>query len=376
MTWLERAEAVTPGGAQTRSKRAGQFPWPAKFLANGCGARVWDTDGKEYIDWICGLGAISLGYRYMDVDRAVQYQLLRGVSYSLPTRLEVEVAEEACDFLQTEQVRFVKTGSEATEGAMRIARLATGRDTIISVGYHGWHTQHDAANLSHPGVPESVTQHVKRMEWGESPAYPCEPQHFSIAAVLLEPCRDDVPQPLYLQRWRQWCEETGTILIFDEMVTGFRWANRGASEYFDVKPDLVCYGKGMANGFPLACIAGPAKLMKHAEYVSGTFGGEALSLAAASATMDVFSNEPVVKSMWQTGEALMAEFNDLKGPVSMAGYPVHPRIVGSSKMEFIRAVAEQGVLFHPSGFNVSFSHREAEVKETIDACRRAMETLK
>jgi glutamate-1-semialdehyde aminotransferase len=379
VTWRERALAVTPGGAQTRSKRHTAFPWAEPgFLTSGHGAAVWDSTGKGYIDWICGLASISLGYRYKDVDRAAKAQIDKGVSFSLPTTLEVEVAEQVCDVLGMEQVRFTKTGSEATEGAMRIARLATGNNLIVSIGYHGWHTQHDAANKEHPGVPWGVEAGIYGHEWGD-PFIPWEylaESKDSVAAVLLEVCRDEPPPEDYLRQIRQDCTDRGVLLIFDEIVTGFRWAIRGAREFFGVEPDLACYGKGMANGYPLACIVGPRAIMEHASYVSGTFGGECVSLAACGATLDVFTREPVIKSMWETGQALMDGFHLLTTDLAMTGYPCHPKIVGERAREFVALAAHHGVLFHPAGFNVSFSHTEETVTETLKACERALEVMR
>lgn len=385
MTWAERASKCTPGGAQTRSKRTTAYPQPFPgFLTHGRGASVWDVDGNKYVDWICGLASISLGYQYPAVDEAVMRQLRRGVSFSLPTTYEVQVAEQVCAALGAEQVRFVKTGSEATEGAMRIARLATGRKIVLSAGYHGWHTIHDLAGEHHPGAPYIYDNPW----WGVKPndltaieniwEY-AAPGHSEIAAVIIEATRDEPPPEGYLEGLRELCTREGVLLIFDEVVTGFRWALRGASEYFGVTPDLSVYGKGMANGYPLACIVGPEAIMRHASYVSGTFGGECLSLAAASATLSVFDAEPVIKHLWSTGQTLQDEFNRLMqargADLSLTGYAVHPRLIGPEAKPFISALAAEGVLWHPSGFNVSYSHREAEIDLTLAACARALGRL-
>lgn len=383
MSLRERALAVTPGGAQTRSKRATAFPvgFP-QFLVAAEGAHVWDPEGNKYVDWICALGAIGLGHRHADVDNAVRDQLAKGVSFSLATPMEIVVAEKLSAMLPgADMVRFCKTGSEATEGAMRIARLATGRDRIISIGYHGWHTLHDAAATDHwghpaatPGVPTVFREYVRAHPWGLPLP---EGRHPDIAAVLVEPMRDTEPPGGYLGQLREWCDFNGSLLILDEMVTGFRWAIGGAGEHFGVTPDLGCYGKAMANGYPLAAIVGRGDHMQHASYVSGTFGGECLSLAACRAALEVYRREPVIKHMWSVGSALMQGFNVLAKPhgLEMQGYPVHPRIVGDTKMEFIALAAKYGVLFHPAGFNVSYAHRMAEVSETLIACRRALEAM-
>ena len=381
MNLRERAMAVTPGGAQTRSKRATAFPvgYP-QFLEAGRGARVRDEHGKSYIDWICGLGAISLGYRHTAVDVAAARQMERGVSFSLPTALEVEVAEDLRKMLPAaDMVRFCKTGSEANEGACRIARVATGRDHIISIGYHGWHTMQDAALRKPIGVPNLVEQVVHGFPMHD-PHLPFEyinESYGAVAGVIVEVMRDDPPPAGYVESLRQQCDREGALLIFDEMVTGFRWAIGGAGEFFGVTPDLATFGKGMANGWPLAAIVGRGHLMEHASYVSGTFGGETVSLAACQATLEVYRRAPVIQEMWSTGLALMAGFNALAKDhgLRMEGYAVHPRIVGERRDAFIGAVASHGILFHPSGFNVSLAHRAAEVDETLAACRRALESL-
>lgn len=375
MTLHERALAVTPGGAQTRSKRSNRFPFDPIYLTKGDGPYVWDTAGKRYIDFICGLGAISLGYGYPAIEAAVRRQLDRGVSFSLPTRLEVEVSEHVCDALGAEQVRFVKTGSEATEGAMRIARIATGRKVICSIGYHGWHTQHDSVNEVKPGVPLVLEEIVWGEKWGEK----LNDDYFGdVAAILVEVCRDDPPPSWYVQHLKDTATKNGCLLIFDEMVTGFRWALKGAREYFGIEPDLACYGKGMANGYPLACIVGPREIMQHADHVSGTFGGECVSLAACTETLDVYQREPVVKTMWRTGEGLMAAFNKMAESSSldlkMEGYAVHPRITGSRRDEFIKLAAAAGLIFHPAGFNIMYVHDEVML-EAIEGCAKAMSQL-
>lgn len=381
MNWRERALAVTPGGAQTRSKRSTAFPvgYP-QFLTRSHGAYVWDADDNRYIDWICALGAISLGYGHFGVLNAVRDQLVRGISFSLATTLEVEVAELLHATLPgADMVRFCKTGSEATEGAMRIARVAKCRNRIISIGYHGWHTMHDAAATDHwghaaatPGVPPVLKEYVIAHPWGTP--LPESPKGYEVAGVVVEVMRDDPPPEGWLQGIQDWCSGYGAALIFDEMVTGFRWAIGGAAEFFNITPDLACYGKGMANGFPLAAIVGSADLMQHASYVSGTFGGEAVSLAACRATINAYRYEKVIEHMWQTGTTLMNEFNSMASAtgLSMTGYPVHPRVVGEQRDAFIGALARAGVLWHPSGFNISLAHGQRELDETLSACQRVL----
>jgi glutamate-1-semialdehyde aminotransferase len=161
------------------------------------------------------------------------------------------------------------------------------------------------------------------------------------------------------------------------MVTGFRWAVGGASEYFGITPDLATYGKGMANGWPLAAIVGRADLMEYGSYVSGTFGGEAVSLAACQATLAVYRKEPVIQQMWAIGRDLMQRFNTLAAGsgLSMTGYPVHPRVVGERRDAFLAGLAQEGILLHPAGFNISLSHSVSELDETLSASKKVLASL-
>lgn len=353
--FLARSLQVSPGGAQTRSKRASVFPetFPVG-LDWGMGSHVYDIEGRGYIDWICGLGAISLGYNYPEVTAAAMKQVFDSPSFSLPHYLEVETAELLLDMLKwPEQVRWVKTGSEATVGAMMIARWATGRDVILSIGYHGWHEAHQPSR-SLASVAWGELEALKRA-WEYQPTG-------SVAGVLLEACRDSEPPLGYLQGIQDLCRQHGALLIVDECVTGFRWAIGGASAYFGIQPDLACYGKGLANGYSLACIVGPGRLMAHAMGVSGTYGGEAVSLAACKATLEVYRKEPVIKHMWNIGRQWLAS--------GLAeGYPCHPRLRGSKEevWDKVARLASGGVLIHPAGFNVSYSHTVQDAQQSIEA---------
>ncbi len=332
----------TPGGSQTRSKRG--LPKPQ----------------GEYIDWIAALASVGLGYHNYEVhDAVVDHIEVYGVASPIPTRLEAEVAELLCTVLKwPEQVRWVKTGSEATDGAMLIARAATGRRKIVSIGYHGWH-------LAHLPGPDLVN-----VPW-ESDVFWHEID-CRTAAVLLEPMRDKEPPADYLMYIRQRCEETGALLIMDEVVTGFRWAIGGATEYYHLPPpDLACYGKAMANGYAIAGIVGKRELMKYASEVSSTFGGEGVGLAAARATIKIYQREPVIERLWKTGETLMDSVPELEG------YPVHPHFPGEGKWgettDLSRKAAQKGVLFHPSGLNPMYEHTGEDINQTVDVLRELLD---
>ena len=256
-----RTRAVSPGGAQTMSRQPARFvegAYPA-YLARGRGARVWDVDGNEYVDFLCGLGALPLGHAHPAVDAAIARQLSTGlITPSLPTALEEEVAAKLVQVIPCAQdrgqVRFVKTGSEACAAAARIARRATGRDRVIVVGYHGWHDWVMETSDPHPGIP--LTFNTIRVRYNDlqhledvlKDPIKLPTQTPGIAAVMLEPMLLEPPADGYLQAVVDLCHRYGALSIFDEMVCGFRWATAGGQEYFGVTPDLAVFGKGLANG--------------------------------------------------------------------------------------------------------------------------------
>lgn len=355
--WRDRAKLVTPGGAQTRSKRD-LYPDPV-VVQGGQGCQVWDREGRTYTDWIAGLCALGLGHGYPDVDESVVTQITQhGVTFPLPSYFEVEVAEELCAALKwPESVRWVKTGSEATGGAMLIARKATGRALILSIGYHGWHPGH----LKGTNLVEGP--------WGDIDWLRNHLRGSYVAGVLLEPMRDLLPPAGYLAAVREECQRARTLLIFDEVVTGFRWAVGGAGEYYGIRPDLACFGKALANGYPLGAIVGPRDLMAYADGVSSTFGGECTGLAAARAVLGVYAREPVIKRMWEVGEYLMSQMAKAGHP--MLGYPVHPRFAGekSDVVALSHKAAANGHLFHPAGVNIMYAHSEDDVDAFVRALK-------
>ena len=370
------------------SKRAERFPagYPL-FLTHGSGARVWCADGHEYVDWICGLGALTLGYCHPDVDAAVVRQLAKGVSYSLPHALEAEVAEQLVATIPCTgpdgMVRFVKTGSEATEGAIRIARIVTGRERIVLSGYFSWHSWYAASRPEHPGVPEAMGDLVTPFVHGGLGSLRAALEGGSPpAAVILEPALNCHPATEFLEGVLTLAHADGALVIFDEMVTGFRWAAGGAQAFYGVPPDLSVFGKGLANGYPLACIIGPRAIMDPAALVvSGTFGGEALSLAAAQAVLKVYQREPGTDRMAHAGYLLVDAINAAAmslGVPLVAGGP-GPRVVVKGNRRLVLAFCQQaaarGLLMHPAGSNVSGVLTEADQDRSERAAKEAVAAL-
>ena len=392
MAWLTRARQVVPGASQTLSKGPSMFvegAYPV-FLERGLGCRVWDVDGNEYVDYILGLASITLGYAYPAVNEAVVRQLERGSIFSLPHPLEVEVAERLRDLIPcAEMARFLKTGSEANSAAVRVARATTGRDVVLFAGYHAWADWYAITTPRSKGIPKDFSRLIAPFDYNDlgSLERALDEHHGRVAAVIMEPVLIDAPAPGFLAGVKAAAHRQGALLIFDEIVSGFRWAVGGAQEYFGVVPDLATFGKGMANGLPLAAVVGRTELMREFDdiFVSSTFGGDTLALAACRATLEEYARMPVIERLWQMGRRFQVGFDALAGrlgvPARAIGYPVHPKIViGHRSPEaerllmslFLQESAARGVIFHFAGFNISFSHVETDVDETLEACAGAL----
>ncbi len=318
MEWLERAATRVPGASQTFSKGPSQFVRGASplFLERGRGARVWDVDGHEYLDFSMALCAVSLGYADPDVNAAVAQQLDRGILFSLPHPLEAQVAELLCRVVPcAEMVRFGKNGSDATSGAVRLARAFTGRDLIAACGYHGWQDWYIGTTTRSLGVPKAVRTLTRTFTYNriETLEQIFEAHPGQVAGVIMEPVGVEEPQHGFLKSVRELCTRHGALLIFDEIVTGFRLALGGGQERFGVIPDLACFGKGMSNGFPLAALVGRRDIMRLLEEVffSFTAGGETASLAACLATVEKIERQAVIPHLWRQGELIRDHANHL-----------------------------------------------------------------
>jgi glutamate-1-semialdehyde 2,1-aminomutase len=293
---LERARQTIPLGAQTFSKSITQFPYGISpyFAARARGSRIWDVDGHEYVDFTNALAAVTLGYCDPDVDRAVAKQLEDGTIYSLSHALEAEVAELICACVPSaEMVRFGKNGSDATAGAVRVARAYTGRDHVLTCGYHGWQDWFIGSTSRDKGVPQATRDLVHPFVYNDLQSLRSRLNEFDgkVAAIIMEPMNVAQPAPGFLEAVKTMTHEAGA-----------------AQEKFNVIPDLTTLGKGLANGFPLSAVCGRRELMMEMEeiFFSFTMGGEALSLAAAKAVIEKMQREPVVQTMRENGSLLSA----------------------------------------------------------------------
>lgn len=316
--WLERARKVIPSATQTFSKGPNQWARGVSpyFLERGEGAWVWDVDGNRYLDYLMALGPIILGYGDRAVDEAITRQLRHGVVFSQMHPLEVEVAEMVVDLVPcAEMVRFAKNGSDVTTGAVRAARAYTGRDRVAYCGYHGWHDWYIGTTTRNLGVPKAVADLTHQFLYNDIASLERLFEQFpgQIAAIVMEPVGVEPPARGFLDNVRQLTRKNGALLIFDEIVTGFRFAIGGAQEYFGVTPDLACFGKAMANGMPLSAVAGRKEIMEVFDriFFSGTFGGETLSLAACKATIEQLQKVDAFSHIWRVGQQLIDGLNAL-----------------------------------------------------------------
>jgi len=391
-----RAEALIPSGTQTFSKGPTQFVQGVApvFLARGQGSHVWDVDGNEFIDYPMGLGPVILGHGYPVVVEAVARHLREGMAFSLPHPLELELAELLAHVVPcAEMVRFAKNGSDATTGAVRVARAYTGRDVVACCGYHGWHDWYVSTTTRKSGVPVAVAELTVPFAYDDLTSLErIFAEHpGQVAAVIMEPVGVVPPSPRFLRDVRDLTHRHGAVLIFDEIVTGFRLALGGAQEYFGVVPDLACLGKAMANGFPLSAVVGARDIMKLFDEVffSFTFGGETLSLVASVATITELREKNVIGHLWEKGRQLKDGYNVLARQFGLeqytecVGFP--PRTVVTFrdaaggdplilKSLFQQECLLRGVLFG-GGHNVCYSHDDADVHHTLRVYRTALEIL-
>ena len=383
---LKRALKTIPLGSQTFSKSYIQYPENTSpmFLTHGEGSRVWDVDGNEYIDLVSGLLPNVLGYNDPDVNYAIQTQLQKGISFSLSTDLEMQLAEKLCEIIPSaEKVRFAKNGTDVTSAAIRVARAFTGRDKVILCGYHGWQDWSIGTTTRNKGVPKAVSELSVSVSYNDLSRIEELLKSEKFACVIIEPCNSAAPYDGYLQGVKDVCEKYGSLFIFDEVITGFRFALGGAQEYFGVTPHLSCFGKAMGNGMPISAIVGRDDIMREMEeiFFSGTFGGETLSLAASLATIEKIQKHNVINHLWSFGQNLADSVRqliikyDLEKAINLCGYApwkifqfldqtnVTPFEI---KTLFIQEMIKRGILIN-SSFNLNFAHGGLEKYKILQA---------
>lgn len=392
----ERALKTIPLASQTFSKSAMSFVQGATplFMERGEGAYVWDVDGNRYIDYVMGLLPNVLGYCDPDVDMAIKTQLARGITFSMATELEINLAELLTELIPcAEMVRFGKNGSDVTSAAIRLARAHTGRDKIAICGYHGWHDWYIGTTSRDLGVPQAVKGLSTTFAFNDANAIEeiLKNAPNDYAAVILEPTGLVEPKPGFLEALRELTNKYGVVLIFDEIITGFRLSLGGAQEVYGVTPDLACFGKSMGNGMPISAIVGRRDIMKLMDdiFFSGTFGGESLSLAASLATINKIreTNTPdriaALGGKLKRATAEVFQSNGLNQHFEARGSDWWPYIAIISPPNFqtlatslLRQETVAHGLFLAASFNISLAHCTPQIEaESIKAIKEIGKTL-
>jgi len=390
----ERAVKIMTPVTQTLAKGPGQYVngVAPKYVKRGKGARVWDVDDNEYLDYNMGIGPLSLGYCYPKVDEAIIEQLKDGITFSLMHHLEVTLSELIHQIIpNAEAIRISKTGADVTSAAIRVARAFTGRKKVLCCGYHGWHDWYIGVTSRNSGVPEEIKNLTATFEYNNIQSVKALLDE-DTACVILEPFIFEAPTNDFLKELKTLCSSNGTLLIFDEMWTGFRIAMGGAQEYFNVKPDLACYSKAFANGMPISLLTGRKDVMdlfNEDVFFFTTFGGEALSLAAAIATIEEMIEKNVPAYLAEKGKLLKDGYNKICEDLGIqhytkcVGYDCRSMITfdpsAGNPLELKSYVQQElikrGILW--SGFhNMCFSHSDEDINYTLNAYQEVLELLK
>ena len=408
-----QAQTVMPGGVNSpvrACRSVGTYP---RFLEKGKGSHVWDVDGNEYVDFICSWGPLILGHCQEDVEKAVAESIGKGLSFGAPTAIEVEMAQLVCEMTGVEMVRMVNSGTEAVMSALRLARGATGRSKIIKFAgcYHG----HSDSMLvkagsgaltggapDSAGVPKEMAEDTLTADYNDlgSVRALLEANRGQVAAVIVEPVAANrgvvPPKPGFLQGLRLLCDEFGSLLIFDEVITGFRLAPGGAQEYYGVRADLVTYGKIIGGGMPVGAYGGSRKLMELVAplgpvYQAGTLSGNPVAMAAGLTQLKLLKAHPeVYEHLERRGALLQAGLEEaLKGmdaqvnrvgsilTVFFTREPVtgYAQAKSSDLEQFKRwylGLLSQGIYAAPSQFEAMFlsdAHTDADIQKAITAAK-------
>jgi glutamate-1-semialdehyde 2,1-aminomutase len=390
------SHALIPGGAHTYAKGDDQFPEEAPgFIARGKGCHVWDVDGNEFIEYGMGLRSVTLGHAFEPVVEAAYKQMRHGVNFSRPAKIELELAEAMLEIVDgADMVKFAKNGSDVTTAAVKLARAYTGRDLIAVCGDQPFFSTDDwfiGSTEMNAGIPRAIIELTLKFRYndldGLRELFERYPKR--IACVLMEAEAMTPPADGYLAAVKELCEERGAVLVFDEMITGFRWHLGGAQKFHAVVPHLSTFGKAMGNGFAIAALAGKREIMRlggldHAQprvfLLSTTHGAETHALAAAMETLRIYREQNVVEFLWKQGERLRGLVNSsitenrlgdffkfLGRPCNLIFATLDQDRVPSQAFRtlFMQELIRRGVIA-PS-FVVSFSHSDADIERTAQA---------
>jgi glutamate-1-semialdehyde 2,1-aminomutase len=397
-----RIHDLIPGGAHTYSKGDDQFPRNAPAaITHGVGARVWDLDGNSYIDCSMGLTSVSVGHGYEPVVRAVCEAAARGVNFQRPATLELEAAERFLATVQSgDMVKFAKNGSTVTTAAVKLARAYTGRNRVALCREHNFFSYDDwfiATTPTDRGIPRETRSLSAAFSYNDLASVEAlfRDKDHDIACLIMEPVKFDAPRDDFLQKVGEICKRHGVVYVLDEMISGFKWDLRGGQRYFDVKPDLSTWGKGIANGFSCCALTGRADIMELGGIrregqqklflISTTHGAETTGLAAMLATIDAFEQHRMVEHNWRNGVALVGRLkatiakHGLHSSLEIVGYPCLTALLckedDAHRTLFMQEMIASGVLFQGL-FYPTWSHGAAELDVIANAFDAACATYR
>ena len=402
MEMYQRLLELIPGGTQLISRRPTRYALGVSpvVATRGKGSRIWDVDGHEYIDWVSAIGSVILGYADPVVDQAVKQQIDRGTNFSITHELELELAELLVERIPcAEMVRYARGGGDACAVAARIARGSTGRDRILFCGYHGWHDWYQAANhgsegdldehlfpgIEPIGVPSALAGTAIPFAYGDLDGLGERLDRYrgEVAAVMMEPMRSELPAEGYLEGVASLCRDHDVVLIFDEVSTGFRPSDAGVQPVLGVEPDMAVFAKSISNGYAMGAVVGRRDVMAPADrmFVSSTYWGETVGLAATVATLTELRNRNTAQTLARTGAALKQRLNDVASDVGVSicctGVDYHPHLefsvedpVLGNKIAtlYVQEMAKRGHHGYAS-FYLNESQGEVEIEMVSDAAR-------
>ena len=393
----DKGISLLPALAQTFSKSPSSFVeglYPV-YANSANGSTITDVDGNEYIDYLMALGPIVLGYNFPAVNTAISDQLKKGIIFSLPHYTEVNAAESLKRIIPcAEMTRFTKTGSDAVTGTVRACRAITNKEVILYCGSGGvWDDWYSILTNRNQGIPKFNKNLVDNFNYNdiENLEFLFEKYKNNVAAVIMEPSVFDNPENDFLNKVKKITHDNDALFVFDEILTGFRMSKGGGQEYFNVIPDIATFAKGIANGMPLGAIVGKSEYMKVFDnvFVSTTFAGEALSLAACEATVKQFEQNDVCGHMWKLGSKIKDNFNlfskELGINAKCIGFSPRLKLIFNDsegndsllyKSLFLQDLIENGIFMHPNTILLSYSHTVEQIDYTLEFIHKSMKNLK
>lgn len=365
-TCLDAANKYIAHGALTNSKRPSSFVegvYPTHF-EKGAMEYAFSVSGSKYVDYLCGLGSNLFGYANPVITETMVKALNRGTSLSLGTPTEAFYAKTFLDkFPHADKIRILKSGSEGCAAALRIARAATGRDLVLTDGYHGWLDEFTSLTPPASGVPTETGYSIAKLR-------SLEQIDIEVAAVIIEPVILDYSKERkeYLDRLIKACNKAGTVIIFDETITAFRFPGCSVAKYWGLDPDITIQGKALANGMAISVVAGKSGIMDADYFVSSTFSGEQVTLAAAIKCIELISGEYAPENLWDMGAEFIRRMNEAVGPrIEFVGYPTRGAIHGDSTFKgmWCQEMCKMGFFFHPSTWFYS-QHLHKHIDDVVD----------